>query len=82
MHASERYDVLVEKVRECNQELDAAKEVARSASTRFEEVKRLRQQLFQNCYRHVSETLGVIYKDLTKSSKHPLGRCTSFMYYC
>lgn len=73
MHASERYDVLLEKLRDCNQELESAKEVARSASTRFEEVKRLRQQLFQNCYRHVSESLGVIYKDLTKSSKHPLG---------
>ena len=28
----------------------------------------------QECYKHVSEALGVIYRDLTLSSKHPFGR--------
>ena len=73
MHASERFDVLVEKLKECNDELENAREVARTATLRYEEVKRMRQQLFQECYKHVSDSLGVIYKDLTRSSKHPVG---------
>ena len=40
---------------------------------RFEEVKSARLRLFQACFKHVSESLAVIYKDLTRSSKHPLG---------
>ena len=28
---------------------------------------------FQQCFQHISATLGEIYRDLTKSSKHPLG---------
>jgi structural maintenance of chromosome 1 len=36
-------------------------------------VREARQKLFQACFQHVSESLAVIYKDLTKSSKHPLG---------
>ena len=32
-----------------------------------------RRDLFMDCYQHVSEALRVIYKDLTRSSKHPVG---------
>jgi structural maintenance of chromosome 1 len=73
MHAAERHDSLVEKLNECSAELDASRDAARGAAERFEEVRRTRQQLFGACYRHIAEALGVIYKDLTRSSKHPLG---------
>ena len=73
MHAAERFDGVVDKLRECEKELDAAKEAAAEVTARFEEVKSERQRLFQDCYQHVSEALAVIYKDLTRSSKHPLG---------
>lgn len=53
--------------------METSKEAAGAVGTRFEEVKRERQLLFQECYEHVSESLGVIYRDLTRSSKHPLG---------
>ena len=73
MHAAERYEGVVEKLRECDKELDEAKSAANTVSKKFEDVRKERQQLFGECYQHVSETLGVIYKDLTRSSKHPLG---------
>ena len=63
----------MEKLRECDKELDEAKSAANTVSKKFEDVRKERQQLFGECYQHVSETLGVIYKDLTRSSKHPLG---------
>ncbi len=73
MHASERYEAVSGKLAECNAELEELKETARTYGFRFEDVKRLRQQLFSECYTHVCEALGVIYRDLTRSSKHPLG---------
>jgi uncharacterized coiled-coil DUF342 family protein len=47
MHAAERYDGVVDKLRECNDQLDATKETARELAARFEEVKKHRQTLFQ-----------------------------------
>ena len=73
MHASERYEGVVDKLKECNNDLEKAKDTSKTVSTRFEDVKRLRQRRFQECFDHVSESLSVIYKDLTRSSRHPLG---------
>ena len=39
----------------------------------FNEVKQRRYNAFMSCFKHVSEALTVIYRDMTKSSKHPLG---------
>lgn len=73
MHAGERYQNLHDKLRDCSTELENARETSRDISTRYEEIKNSRQKLFHECYRHVSEALSVIYKDLTRSSRHPLG---------
>jgi len=73
MHAAERYEGVVDKLRACNMDLDDTKEAARSLNVRFEEVRQLRQSAFGECFAHVSEALGTIYRDLTRSGKHPLG---------
>lgn len=73
MHAGERYDGVVGKLQECEDELDDVRNNARDLSLRFEDLKKKRQKLFQECYQHISETLSVIYRDLTRSSKHPAG---------
>jgi structural maintenance of chromosome 1 len=73
MHASERYDGILEKLRESNEQLEVIKETARELCSRFDELRKQRQELFYECYNHVSEALGTIYKDLTRSAKHPLG---------
>jgi structural maintenance of chromosome 1 len=73
MHAVERYEGVIDKLKDCTNDLDTAKEAAREVSSRFEDIKKLRQSRFQDCFQHVSEALSIIYKDLTKSTKHPLG---------
>mmetsp|Transcript_3027 Transcript_3027/g.4618 ORF Transcript_3027/g.4618 Transcript_3027/m.4618 type:complete len:1350 (+) Transcript_3027:171-4220(+) len=73
MHAMERYDGVVEKLKDCNADLDHVRDEAKEITARFDEVRETRQRLFQACFDHVSEALAVIYKDLTRSSKHPLG---------
>lgn len=55
MHAGERYQTLHDKLTECSQELELAKQSASQLSASFEDVKSSRQALFQECYRHVSE---------------------------
>lgn len=73
MHAVERYEGVIDKLKDCTNDLDTAKEAAREVSSKFEDIKKLRQSKFQDCFQHVSEALSIIYKDLTKSTKHPLG---------
>lgn len=73
MHAAERYDGVTEKLKECNDNLDQVRDSSKAVAARFEEVRNTRQRLFIECYNHISESLTIIYKDLTKSSKHPLG---------
>lgn len=50
MHAAERYEGVVDKLRECSEHLEGTKEAARDLAVRFEEVKKHRQQLFQVLY--------------------------------
>ena len=73
MHAGERYDGVVGKLQGCESELDKLRNHSKEMTDRFSEVQRLRKTLFTECYEHISETLSVIYRDLTKSSKHPVG---------
>jgi chromosome segregation ATPase len=73
MHAAERYEGVTDKLKECNENLDQVRDSSKVVAARFEEVRNTRQRLFMECYNHISESLTIIYKDLTKSSKHPLG---------
>ena len=73
MHAVDKYDGVMEKLKDCTIDLDNMRDEAKDISDRFEKVKELRQHLFEECFNHISESLTVIYKDLTRSSKHPLG---------
>jgi chromosome segregation ATPase len=43
----ERYETVVEKLRECEQELEAAKEAAAEVVASFDDVKNRRLSLFQ-----------------------------------
>jgi hypothetical protein len=53
MHAAERYEGVVDKLRECNEQLEGTKETVRELALRFEEVKKHRQDLFQVSLAHV-----------------------------
>ena len=49
MHAAERYEGVVEKLRDCEKDLEGTKEAASGLTTRFEELRKERQALFQVC---------------------------------
>jgi structural maintenance of chromosome 1 len=60
-------------LKDCEDQLQTARKKAQRLSLKFEKVKTDRLHKFEECYKHVSSSLQVIYKDLTKSSKHPMG---------
>lgn len=68
-----RYDDVTKRLKESSDEFERAKEAAQEASEKFENIKSKRMEMFMECFNHVSDSLTTIYKDLTKSSKHPLG---------
>jgi hypothetical protein len=68
MHAAERYEGVVDKLRECNEQLEGTKEAVRDLALRFEEVRKRRQQLFQ-----VSNSYNVLCADCVRTV--PAGRC-------
>ena len=47
MHAVEKYEGVLEKLRESSAELEGMKDTARDVSVAFDEIKKHRQQLFQ-----------------------------------
>lgn len=58
MHAVERYDGVVEKLKESADELERSKEGARHIAEQFEDVKNRRRRLFQvsHCIDHQPES--------------------------
>eukprot|EP01033_Poteriospumella_lacustris_P004159 gene4159-2963_t len=72
-HAAEKLDSLMDKVSELTDDLDRLKEEFLRATTEFESVKKKRKQLFEDCFNHIASSLNKTYKELTKSSRHPMG---------
>lgn len=73
MKAGDAFDNVVDQLEECNEDFSKAKELSKVASQHFEEIKRQRSDRFNTAFKYVSDSLTTIYKDMTKSSKHPLG---------
>lgn len=73
MRALEKYEEMGRRVKEAGEEYEAAKKAAQEANARYSSLRQERHEKFMDCFGHVSDALTVIYKDLTKSSKHPLG---------
>ena len=60
-------------MKESGADFEKAKETARKAVARFQQIKNKRANRFNKAYEHIDEALKTIYRDMTKSSKHPLG---------
>ncbi|CAM9460632.1 unnamed protein product [Chrysoparadoxa australica] len=73
MKAVERFGNVSSKLKESAGTFEQAKQEAQDAANQFNDVKQKRCELFLAAFNHVSHTLGQIYKDITRSSKHPLG---------
>jgi structural maintenance of chromosome 1 len=73
MRAVERLETVETKLRSTEKDFDDARRRYRESKQAFEEVMHRRSDLFNKAFTHISEQIGPIYKDLTKSTNYPLG---------
>ena len=73
LQASEAFSSVTKKLKESNTDYDKAKENAGKAAQAFQSIKDKRAKRFNEAFDQIDQALKTIYKDLTKSSKHPLG---------
>ena len=73
MKADEAYAGIKDKIKSVETDFEHLKDKQRQVMSQFNRLKRQRVTLFQRAFRFIDESLKAIYKDLTKSNKHPLG---------
>ncbi|KAK1289708.1 Structural maintenance of chromosomes protein 1 [Acorus calamus] len=73
LKALDQYEALLEKEKEVIEEFEAARKEEKEIADKYSSVKQRRYELFMEAFRHISENIDKIYKQLTKSSTHPLG---------
>jgi len=73
MKAREAFSVITEKLKGSDSDYQQAKDEARKAAAAFLKIKKQRTKMFIDAFNHIDQALKIIYTDMTKSSKHPLG---------
>jgi structural maintenance of chromosome 1 len=73
MRATDRLEGVESRLKNAEKDLETARREAKKARDDFEEVKEKRLDLFNKAFNHISEQIGTVYKDLTKSAQTPLG---------
>lgn len=73
MKAHEAFSTISQKLKDSGADFEKAKENARKAIAEFQRIKNERTRRFLDAFNHIDESLKTIYRDMTKSSKHPLG---------
>ncbi|KAI4340179.1 hypothetical protein MLD38_025042 [Melastoma candidum] len=73
LKALDQYEVLLEKERGLTEEYDRTRREEKEIADRYNAVKQKRYEFFMEAFSHISGNIDKIYKQLTKSSTHPLG---------
>lgn len=71
--ALERLESVENKLRDTEKDFEDARKQARRAKEGFEGVMKKRSDLFNKAFTHISEQIGPIYRELTRSANYPLG---------
>ncbi|KAF3023927.1 Structural maintenance of chromosomes protein 1 [Penicillium rubens] len=71
--AMERLESVENKLRSTEKDFEDARRSARKAKEEFESVMKKRSDLFNRAFTHISEQIGPIYRELTRSANYPLG---------
>ncbi|CAI9278220.1 unnamed protein product [Lactuca saligna] len=73
LKALDQYAALQEKEKTAIKEFELARDEAKKIGKEFEAVRTRRLTRFMEAFEHISGNIDKIYKELTKSSTHPLG---------
>ena len=73
MRAIERLGGVESRLKSTEKDFEDARKRAKKAKDDFQEVKEQRFELFNKAFSHISEQIGPIYRDLTRSASLPMG---------
>ncbi|KAI9817827.1 MAG: Structural maintenance of chromosomes protein 1 [Pycnora praestabilis] len=73
MRAIERLEGVESRLKGTEKDFEDARKAAKKAKDDFQEVKEQRFELFNKAFSHISEQIGQVYKDLTRSVGFPMG---------
>ena len=73
LRAEENFEDVSKRLKSTDDKLNKARVLSRKVELSFEEVKQRRYEKFIKMFEHVEQTIDRIYKDLTRSKRHPLG---------
>lgn len=73
LKAMERLEGVESRLKSTEKDFEDARRGAKRAKDDFQEVKDQRFELFNKAFSHISDQIGPIYKELTRSSALPMG---------
>ncbi|KAL9113447.1 MAG: hypothetical protein Q9227_002488 [Pyrenula ochraceoflavens] len=73
MRAIDRLDSVESKFRATEKEYEDSKKAAKQAKDAFDDVMNRRSELFNKAFNHITDQIGPIYKELTRSTNFPIG---------
>lgn len=71
--ALERLESVENKLRGTEKDFEDARKRAKRAKDDFEAIMKKRSEMFNKAFSHISEQIGPIYRELTRSANYPLG---------
>ena len=73
MRAIDRLEAVETRVKTTDKDYADSMKRAKRAKDDFQEVKEQRFELFNKAFSHISDQIGPIYRDLTRSTTLPMG---------
>ena len=73
MRAIERLEGVESRLKTTEKEFEEARKNAKKAKDDFQDVKDRRFELFNKAFSHITDQIGPIYRELTKSETLPMG---------
>jgi structural maintenance of chromosome 1 len=73
MRAIDRLQGVESRLKITDKEFEEARKRARDSKEDFQQVKDMRFELFNKAFSHISDQIGPIYRELTKSATLPMG---------
>lgn len=77
MRSADRLDATSARLQATEEEFNEARKSAKSATKAFDDIRQKRMDLFNKAFTHISEQIGPVYRELTKTPSFPLGGSAS-----
>ena len=77
LKASDRFSEMEKKSKDSAKHLMETRGASTAANRAFNDVKERRCEMFRKAFDHIQERIDDVYKELTKSTRHPIGGSAS-----